>query len=119
MPEWVDSESESSQNFEEIDEDCFIQLVEDVVDTGRRQSDTADNIVMEIKSLKFSYNKDFSDCVAGILPAILKLILENGNCSSVVKIMTSMKEMISKDCWGFTLLKPFLQDVGDELILVE
>jgi hypothetical protein len=123
MPELSDSESESSEIFDDCETDVFPQLVEDVVITGRQQGDTADNILMEIKSLKFSHNKDFADCILGIVPALLKLIVDESNKSStgsaIVRIMNATKAMFVKGCWGFSVLKPCLQDADDEITLIE
>jgi hypothetical protein len=119
MPDLSDSESEES----EIDDDCgFFQFIEDTVVIGHRQGDTTDNLLMEIKGLKFAHNREFSDCVMGIAPSLLRFTIEQSNeaksGSQMVRLVNAAKTMFGVGGWGFLLLKPLLQEVEDEIAVI-
>lgn len=122
MPEVTDSEDEDYES-EEEDALAFEKIIGDTVLTGHRQGDTVENLTMEIKSAKFAHNKEFSDCIQGVVPSLLGLILEKANeiskGSEMVRIMTVSKKYLSKGGWGYGLLKPLLQEVVDGVSLIE
>ena len=96
------------------------------VTIGRRQGDTPENLLMEIKSVKLSHNKEFSECVQGVVPSLLNIILEEavnsskGSSNRLMGIMSSAKTLMAVGGWGYTIIKPLIQSqVSDGLVLIE
>ena len=98
-------------------------MVEDTVIIGRQQGDTTENLLMEIKSLKFAHNKEFSDCVQGVVPCLLAMVTDIANDfktgSVMVRTMNAAKSMFVQGGWGWSILKPLLQETYDGVTLIE
>jgi hypothetical protein len=98
-------------------------MVGDTIIIGRMQGDTPENLLLEIKSLKFAHNKEFKDCIQGAVPAILKLILdiydENQTGKPMMRVLNTTKTLLGESQWGSLILKPLLQEIEDELAMIE
>ena len=115
------SDEDDSDNEEDFD---FEKNVGDTLITGYKQGHSEDDVLMEVKSIKFAHNKEFSDCISGVMPAILEIILDGAKCmekgSEMVKIMTSAKKNLNKSKgWGYGILRPLLQENIDGIVLIE
>ena len=78
---------------------------------------------MEIKSAKFAHNKEFSDCIRGVVPAVLKVVLEKSATvakdSETLRIMTAAKAQFVAGGWAHGLLRPLLQESVDGVSFIE
>lgn len=80
---------------------------------------------MEIKGVKFSHNKEFADCLRGVIPSLLSIILEEsqeaaqGGANRLVALMTTAKRFLAKGGWGYVIVKPLVQQQSiDGLALI-
>jgi len=116
-------DSDNEDESQEDDMADFSRMVGDIVSIGRTQGDTTDNLLMEIKSLKFAHNKEFSDCIEGVVPSLLRITVEQAETikvgSASVKLMNAFKAVLGKNGWGYAILKPLLQEPEDGLALIE
>ena len=90
-----------------------------IFNIGRQRGHSTQNILLEIKGLKFAENKDFGHCLRGAVPAILAIAIEsatsNGSSPTVGSLVNSLKSQL--DCngnWGYTILSALIQDTDDE-----
>lgn len=105
---------------------AFDDMVHELVASSR---DTKiDNILLEIKGLKFAHNKEFSDCIAAATPAFLEVSLmeatnsatSGGSSSSQQQVATvsAMKRTFGEGGRGRAMLKALIQNSDDELVLI-
>lgn len=90
----------------------FGKNVCDMVTTGFAEGHPADNVLMEIKGYKFSQNKSFQDCLAGVFPGLVAVILQKGTSKN--SLLSFSKTFFQRPAWGFTMLKSLLQTPDDE-----
>jgi hypothetical protein len=119
------SQLEDFENDSEVDENiisrsAFAGIVTDTVFNAFKQGDSAENVTMEIKSLKFAHNKQFSDCLSGAFPALIDVAISSraSTGNKIVSTMNSVKKVISKDSWGYKILKALTLDQDDEYSLI-
>jgi translation initiation factor eIF-2B subunit epsilon len=117
----VDDELSDTSDDEDEPED-FEQTVKDIVLTGDIQGDNAQNITMEIKSVKFAQNKEFSDCIRGVVPALLQIAIKTGEGTGEIQsskaIISKLKPLLTEGGWGYMVLRPLIQEKGDEGVLI-
>ena len=115
--------------------DDFITVVADTVLSGYQQRDGAEDIMMEIKSLKFAQNKGFGDCIRGALPPLLVAAGftdvnvnsvngndENGGSASatLMQVVRAVKQLIgSEDAWGISILNSLVHKETDMAVVIE
>jgi translation initiation factor eIF-2B subunit epsilon len=97
----------------------FNRNVGDMIVTGKAQGHSSENILMEIKGYKFAQNKSFSQCLRAVLPPILDMIATVAKNSTRNQILSTMKDLIKVDGWGYIIMKAFIYDRKDELTLIE
>ncbi|XP_058108027.1 uncharacterized protein LOC131251361 isoform X2 [Magnolia sinica] len=68
------------------------------------------NLIIEVNSLRLSYNMQFTDCAAAIFYSVIKLALEDPH-STNGELLSNVKKVISK--WK-DLLKYYLHTVDEE-----
>lgn len=111
---------------EEQEMAAFMRGVSDMIVSGKTDGHSAENILMEIKGLKFAQNKTFSDCLRGAVPQLLALPFVSGDGTGqmvtglkTMEILASLKASLSEGGWGYNVIKPLVQDTGDEVAVVE
>ena len=110
-----ESEDEEEEMVEADDDvDGFAVEVEDTVHRAVASDHTVDNLALEIKGLKFSHHRTFSDCVLAIVPALL---CEEGLASKTKKERVAWLKARTKR-WG-SLLTKFIQGAVEQKALVE
>jgi hypothetical protein len=99
----------------------FERIVGDMVLTGFSENHAIDNVLMEIKGLKFAENREFADCIHGALPVLLDLTLKKASgagtaAPSVPALVAAIKDMLDKATskWGYHLLRALIQGETDE-----
>jgi hypothetical protein len=99
----------------------FERIVGDMVLTGFSENHAIDNVLMEIKGLKFAENRDFADCIHGALPVLLDLALKKASgpgaaAPSVPALVAAIKDFLDKSTskWGYQLLRALIQGETDE-----
>lgn len=114
-----DSDSEQGEDEQEAH---FEVVVSDMVTSGYADGHPTDSIALEIKSYKFAQNKDFSDCVRGVIPALLSVILKETSSKgppTTNKLIKGITDMFKEDMWGYKLIKHFLQEFEDQFAFIE
>lgn len=111
---------------EEQEMAAFIRGVSDMIVSGKTDGHSAENILMEIKGLKFAQNKTFGDCLRGVVPQLLALPFVSSDGSGqrlqglkTMEILASLKASLGEGGWGYNVIKPLIQDQDDELTVVE
>ena len=87
-----DHDNESETDDIVIGRSVFAGIVTDTVLNAYKQGDSAENVTMEIKSLKFAHNKQFSDCLRGALPALIDAAI-SARASTGNKMVASMNSI--------------------------
>jgi hypothetical protein len=87
---------------------------------GYQGGHSTDNILLEIKGLKFAENKDFGHCLRGAVPAILEIAVKGATTTaadapSVGNTIGAIKRLMEADSgWGFVVLSSLIQNSEDE-----
>jgi len=98
----------------------FLFAVSEVVITGYRQGDSAENPLMEIKSLKYAQNTEYSDCIRGVIPALVEVSGAGTEGTSPVAVAKQLKKLIgSEESWGYRILKKLVFDDDDYATVIE
>uniref|UniRef100_A0A2N9IZ15 Translation initiation factor eIF2B subunit epsilon n=1 Tax=Fagus sylvatica TaxID=28930 RepID=A0A2N9IZ15_FAGSY len=107
-PDSSDDDNEDSRDdsayFEKEVEATFLRAVHENV--------KEDHIILEVNSLRLSYNKLLADCAGAIFSSIMKLALETPH-SSPGGLYESTKNEITK--WK-KLLKSYLTDIDEQIL---
>ncbi|XP_050274737.1 uncharacterized protein LOC126717257 [Quercus robur] len=74
-----------------------------------------DNVILEVNSLRLSYNKLFTDCAGAIFYSLMKLALETPH-SSPSELCNSTMDVITK--WK-KLLKSYLTDIDEQIEVIQ
>ena len=69
-----DSEGESEEEVEDEDETFHSELVETAIRHFKDPGHNTENLMVEVNSLKFSYNKTMSQCADGVAEALMSVI---------------------------------------------
>lgn len=99
-----------------IRDNNFCRNVMEMVVTASTEGHPADSILMEIKALKFAHNKDFGDCLQGIVNAMFVIILEKANQPGT--ILGLLKSYSKKNALVYTLIKKMTQNVNNEVEII-
>jgi len=123
---WVtpdDVIDEDSEEEESEPETNFETVISEMVSTGYAEGHPTDSIALEIKSYKFAQNKEFADCVRGVVPGLLSLVIKEQSLPTGIiptpKLINGLKEMFVHGMWGETLLRHFLQEQSDRIAIIE
>ncbi|XP_071692880.1 translation initiation factor eIF2B subunit epsilon-like [Rutidosis leptorrhynchoides] len=107
------SESESdddikdeSQYFEKEVEETFLRAVHENV--------KEDHVILEVNSLRLSYNMALENCASALFYSMMKLALDTPH-KSATDLVKNVDDVMSR--WG-KLLKPYLQGVDDEIEVI-
>ncbi|KAK4596189.1 hypothetical protein RGQ29_014294 [Quercus rubra] len=74
-----------------------------------------DHVILEVNSLRLSYNKLFTDCAGAIFYSLMKLALETPH-SSPSELCNSTMDVITK--WK-KLLKSYLTDIDEQIEVIQ
>eukprot|EP01038_Epipyxis_sp_PR26KG_P007435 gene7435-10131_t len=101
----------------------FQKVITDMIVTGYEEGHPPDSLLMEVKGFKFSQNKSFADCLKGIIPAVMFVILnkcksKDSNTIKSAEYISKLKEMLDEDAWGYDLAKPMVQEQEDEVAII-
>lgn len=110
-----DESVDGAYNGEDTNE-CFIAIIKDMVITGNDEGHPTENLLMEIKGCKFAQNKSYSDCLAGIVPALL--VIATGTNFKQGDFIKSLKTLLSSNGWGYQLVKAMVQEEEDEIAVI-
>ena len=102
---------------QENERNAFNLEVRQTIERCIKNSFSITNASMEVKSLKMSYNMEYSDCIEGFIPPIFNLIDQSEDSNDkrarqmrIVKTLTDWKELINDFVRGekedqFTLIR--------------
>ena len=102
---------------QENERNAFNQEVRQTIERCIKNSFSINNASMEVKSLKMSYNMEYSDCIEGFIPPIFNLIDQSEDSNDkrarqmrIVKTLTDWKDLINDFVRGekedqFTLIR--------------
>lgn len=123
---WVTPDEVKDEDSEEEDDEPetnFETVISEMVSTGYAEGHPTDSIALEIKSYKFAQNKEFADCIRGVVPGLLTLVIKEQSLPTGIiptpKLINGLKEMFVHGMWGETLLRHFLQEQTDRIALIE
>jgi translation initiation factor eIF-2B subunit epsilon len=114
-----DEDDDFDDNMGNNIDNTFNRIVGDMIVTGRAEGHPSENILMEIKGYKFAQNKSFSQCLRAVMPPILDIIASVGKTATRNQILSTMKDLIKVNGWGYVIMKAFLYDQKDEMTLIE
>ncbi|XP_076881218.1 uncharacterized protein LOC143529278 [Bidens hawaiensis] len=107
VPDDQDSGNESENEiFEKEIEATFLRAVHEKVKD--------DHIILEVNSLRLSYNKGLEDCASALFYSMMKLALDTAH-NSPASLVKNVSDVIVR--WG-KLLKPYLQGIDDEIEVI-
>lgn len=105
------SEDETEEN---IDDDYFEKEVEATFQRAVQENIKDDNVILEVNSLRLSYNMTAADCAGALFYSVLKLAVETPHSSNselhkiVAKLFTTWKK----------LLKYYLPSIDEEIEVI-
>mmetsp|Transcript_23428 Transcript_23428/g.39739 ORF Transcript_23428/g.39739 Transcript_23428/m.39739 type:complete len:780 (+) Transcript_23428:64-2403(+) len=102
--------------------DPFTVSVSEWIVTGHEQNDSADNLLLEIKGLKFAQNKEYNDCIRGVIAALLKIVkteFDKSGSSSAMNMVSIFKSFFDAGKWGYIMLQSLIQGEDEELCVIE
>jgi hypothetical protein len=101
----------------------FYGVIHDMVCVGYGNNQQPENVLLEIKGFKFAQNKEFSDCLRAVVPALFDSVAPGEDAVvDVAKLIGSVKQICigaSNNGWGYKLLKTLCQSTEDELAMIE
>lgn len=113
LPDGRESGSESdddikdeSQYFEKEVEATFLRAVHENV--------KEDHIILEVNSLRLSYNMALENCASALFYSMMKLALDTPH-KSATDLVKNTNDVMSR--WG-KLLKPYVQGIDDEIEVI-
>ncbi|XP_076904384.1 uncharacterized protein LOC143559806 [Bidens hawaiensis] len=101
-----DDENQGEDIFEKEIEATFLRAVNEKVKD--------DHIILEVNSLRLSYNMGLEDCASALFYSMMKLALETPH-NSPANLVKNVSDVISR--YG-KLLKPYLQGIDDEIEVI-
>lgn len=96
----------------------FVKIVSDMVSSGHSEGHPADSLLMEIKGLKFAQNKTYCNCVCGIVPAMLQVVINSCNNNNNT-FLSQLKELCQEGSWGYILVKTMIQNTTEEVEVIK
>lgn len=101
----------------------FYGVIHDMVYVGYSNNQQSENVLLEIKGFKFAQNKEFSDCIRAVVPALLDSVAPEADAPvEVAKLIGSVKQICigtNNNGWGYKFLKTLSQSPEDELAMIE
>ncbi len=82
-----DSEGESEEEVEDEEKTFHSELVETVVRHFRDPGPNTENLMVEVNSLKFSYNSTLSQCADGLAEALMSVTATGGDGVSLGNLL--------------------------------
>ncbi|KAK9066479.1 hypothetical protein SSX86_013801 [Deinandra increscens subsp. villosa] len=101
-----DETRDEAQIFEKEIEATFLR--------GVHENVKEDHIILEVNSLRLSYNVALETCASALFYSMMKLALDTPHNSAAV-LVKNVKDVVSR--WG-KLLKPYVQGVDDEIEVI-
>ncbi|XP_076893546.1 uncharacterized protein LOC143545562 [Bidens hawaiensis] len=101
-----DDENQGEDIFEKEIEATFLRAVNEKVKD--------DHIILEVNSLRLSYNMGLEDCASALFYSMMKLALETPH-NSPASLVKNVSDVISR--YG-KLLKPYTQGIDDEIEVI-
>ncbi|XP_050367025.1 uncharacterized protein LOC126785390 [Argentina anserina] len=98
-----DEESRDDSYFENEVEATFLRAVDENI--------KVENVILEVNSLRLSYNKQTADCAGAILYSMMKMALETPH-NSADELVQATTKVIAK---SKGLLKYYLSDIDEEI----
>ncbi|PWA43769.1 Armadillo-type fold [Artemisia annua] len=113
LPDEKESGSESDDDgrdesvyFEKEVEATFLRAVHENI--------KEDHIILEVNSLRLSYNMALENCASALFYSMMKLALDTPH-SSAAELVKNTNNIVTR--WG-KLLKPYLQGIDDEIEVI-
>ena len=105
----------------------FVEVAHDMISVGYSKNNQVENVLLEVKSLKFAHNKEYSDClragVRALFDAVGKAVLPSPLVPGVdyhVKLVQGIKSLCAvKGAWGYKLLSGLIVSASDQLCVLE
>ncbi|KAI3825859.1 hypothetical protein L1987_07550 [Smallanthus sonchifolius] len=110
-----EQESGNESDDENRDEDqIFEKEIEATFLRGVQENVKEDHIILEVNSLRLSYNMALENCASALFYSMLKLALDTPH-NSPANLVDNTNDVISR--WG-KLLKPYIQSIDDEIEVI-
>jgi translation initiation factor eIF-2B subunit epsilon len=104
-------------------ENDFEKSVSEMITAGHRGGHSTENVLLEIKGLKFAENRDFGQCLRGAVPAVLDVALRSASSAgpaSLGVVVAAIKAQLDRESeWGYVILENLIQNSEDEMAMVE
>eukprot|EP01119_Soliformovum_irregulare_P008978 TRINITY_DN2207_c0_g1_i1.p1 TRINITY_DN2207_c0_g1~~TRINITY_DN2207_c0_g1_i1.p1 ORF type:complete len:698 (-),score=261.33 TRINITY_DN2207_c0_g1_i1:25-1848(-) len=110
-PMMTRQQEEENYRHQPTDEEKFIKEATDIVHSSFVEKHAIDNVVLELNSLKYAYNTNFSDCSI----IILKTILDQSKDIEGTKFLQSIQNNLKQ--WS-ELLSRFVTSEDDQVELM-
>lgn len=114
-----DDDAQSDEDAEGAELAAFTRMVADMIVTGHKEGHGADNLLVEIKGLKFAQNKTFADCLRGMMPELLAIPVREDPQARPMAVASRLKQLLSVGGWAHLMIKPFTQGADDEVAIIE
>lgn len=99
----------------------FYKSVADMISTGRVEGHAPENLLMEIKGLKFAQNKTYSNCLCGALPELLFIPIKECTSESInqMSYLSAVKKLIAEKGFATAVIKPLIQGQEEMVTIIE
>ncbi|KAL8226412.1 hypothetical protein R6Q57_016244 [Mikania cordata] len=109
----LDEQESGDESDDEIRDEYLIfeKEIEATFLRGVHEKVKEDHIILEVNSLRLSYNLALENCASALFYSMMKLALDTPH-NSPANLVKNVNDVVS--CWG-KLLKPYLQGIDDEI----
>ncbi|OIW13547.1 hypothetical protein TanjilG_29288 [Lupinus angustifolius] len=108
------NDSEDDDNEDSRDDSYFEKEVEATFLRAEQENIQEGHLILEVNSLKLSYNKVAADCAGAVFYALMKYALDTPH-SSADSLMQNVKDILRK--WK-NVLRPYLTDIDDQIEVI-
>ncbi|KAE9598104.1 hypothetical protein Lal_00003914 [Lupinus albus] len=108
------NDSEGDDNEDSRDDSYFEKEVEATFLRAAQENIQEAHLILEVNSLKLSYNKVAADCAGAVFYALMKYALDTVH-SSADSLVQNVKDILRK--WK-NVLRPYLTDIDDQIEVI-
>ncbi|CAL0311248.1 unnamed protein product [Lupinus luteus] len=108
------NDSEDDDNEDSRDDTYFEKEVEATFLRAAQENIQEAHLILEVNSLKLSYNKVAADCAGAVFYALVKYALDTPH-SSADSLLQNVKDILRK--WK-NVLRPYLTDIDDQIEVI-
>ncbi len=92
-----------------------------MISTGRVEGHAPENLLMEIKGLKFAQNKTYCNCLCGAVPELLFIPIKECTTESINQMvyLSAVKKLIAAQGFATAVIKPLIQGQQEMVTIIE